>query len=88
MGFRNISKGILSAERFICESRKAGFSITQSGIYNVVHRNVLVDNSVQNLNAAQNVGINTVLFNRDHEAYAGNVVNNFQELDSILKKLM
>lgn len=49
---------------------------------------ILVDNSVQNLNAAQNVGINTVLFNRDHEAYAGNVVNNFQELDSILKKLM
>lgn len=48
----------------------------------------MVDNSVQNLNAAQNVGINTVLFNRDHEAYAGNVVNNFQELDSILKKLM
>lgn len=47
---------------------------------------ILVDNSVQNLNAAQNAGINTVLFNRDHEAYAGNVVNNFQELDSILKK--
>lgn len=49
---------------------------------------ILVDNSVQNLNAAQNAGINTVLFNRDHEAYAGNIVNNFQELDSILKKLM
>ncbi|MCM1543388.1 MAG: HAD-IA family hydrolase [Blautia sp.] len=45
---------------------------------------ILVDNSVQNLNAAQNAGINTVLFNRDHEAYVGNVVNNFQELDSIL----
>lgn len=46
---------------------------------------ILVDNSVQNLNAAQKAGINTVLFNRDHEAYAGNVVNNFQELDSILR---
>lgn len=45
---------------------------------------ILVDNSVQNLNAAQNAGINTVLFNRDHEAYAGNIVDNFQELDSIL----
>ncbi len=45
---------------------------------------ILIDNSVLNLNAAQNMGINTVLFNRDHEAYAGNVVNNFQELDSIL----
>ncbi len=45
---------------------------------------ILVDNSVQNLNAAQNAGIKTVLFNRDHEAYSGNVVNSFQELDSIL----
>lgn len=47
---------------------------------------ILVDNSVQNLNAAQNAGIKTVLFNRDHEAYSGNVVNNFQELNSILNK--
>ena len=45
----------------------------------------MVDNSVENLNTAQNAEINTVLFNRDHEAYAGNIVNNFQELDSILK---
>ncbi len=30
---------------------------------------VFVDNSVQNLNAAQQTGINTVLFNRDNEAY-------------------
>lgn len=47
---------------------------------------ILVDNSIQNLNAAQNAGINTVLFNRDHETYSGNVVNNFQELDCFLKK--
>lgn len=46
---------------------------------------VFVDNSVQNLNAAQQFGIHTVLFNRDHEAYSGNIVNNFQELDSFLK---
>lgn len=45
---------------------------------------ILVDNSVQNLNAAQNAGINTVLFNRDNEVYSGNIVNNFQELDNFL----
>ena len=47
---------------------------------------IFVDNSIQNLNAAQNAGINTVLFNRDHELYSGNIVNNFLELDSFLKK--
>lgn len=46
---------------------------------------IFVDNSVQNLNAAQKMGINAVLFNRDHEVYSGNTVNNFQELDCILK---
>ncbi len=43
---------------------------------------IFVDNSVRNLNAAQMLGINTVLFNRDNETYSGNIVNNFQELDS------
>lgn len=46
---------------------------------------IFVDNSVQNLNAAQEAGINTVLFNRDNEAYSGDIVNNFHELDSLLK---
>ncbi len=49
---------------------------------------VFVDNSVQNLNAAQQTGINTVLFNRDNEAYSGDMVNNFHELDSLLKNII
>ena len=51
------------------------------------HKCIFVDNSVQNLNAAQKVGINTVLFNRDHKTYAGNIVNNYQELDCFLKNI-
>ena len=47
---------------------------------------IFVDNSVQNLNAAQEAGINTVLYNRDNEAYPGDIVKNFHELDSLLKK--
>ncbi|MDE6234034.1 MAG: HAD-IA family hydrolase [Lachnospiraceae bacterium] len=47
---------------------------------------IFVDNNVQNLTAAQNTGIDTVLFNRDNETYSGNIVNNFQELDCFLKK--
>lgn len=47
---------------------------------------IFVDNSVQNLHAAQKAGINTVLFNRDHEVYFGDIVNSFQELTSLLQK--
>lgn len=47
---------------------------------------VFVDNSVRNLNAARAAGINTVLFNKDHEVYSGDIVNNFHELDSLLEQ--
>lgn len=48
---------------------------------------VFVANSVQNLNAAQEAGINAVLFNRDKEVYSGDIVNNFHELNSLLKNM-
>lgn len=49
---------------------------------------IFIDNSVKNLNAAaKSVGVNTVLFNRDHEVYSGDVVNNFEELDRFLKDI-
>ncbi|MDE6055314.1 MAG: HAD-IA family hydrolase [Lachnospiraceae bacterium] len=48
---------------------------------------IFVDNSVKNLNAAQSIGIDTVLFNRDHESYLGKIVNSFAELEQILKNV-
>ena len=48
---------------------------------------IFVDNSVKNLNAAQEIGINTVLFNRDNEVYSGNIVNSYEELDKVLKNI-
>lgn len=45
---------------------------------------IFVDNSVINLNSAQKTGIDVILFNRDNEAFWGNIVNNFQELDKLL----
>lgn len=45
---------------------------------------IFIDNRVKNLNAAQEIGINTILFNRDNEEYSGNIVNSFSELDDIL----
>ena len=45
---------------------------------------IFVDNSVQNLLAARELGMQTVLFNRDGELYDGYVVNSFEELGNWL----
>ncbi|MBR6322318.1 MAG: HAD-IA family hydrolase, partial [Lachnospiraceae bacterium] len=43
---------------------------------------VFIDNSVKNLNAAAELGIKTILFNRDGEEYEGVTVNSFSELEA------
>lgn len=48
---------------------------------------IFIDNSVKNLIPAQDMGIGTVLFNRDGETYSGNTVNNFYELSLLLENL-
>ncbi|MBQ7926943.1 MAG: HAD-IA family hydrolase [Lachnospiraceae bacterium] len=47
---------------------------------------IFVDNSVKNLRVAEELGMETILFNRDGEEYEGNVVNNFVELGEMLRK--
>lgn len=47
---------------------------------------IFVDNSVKNLLVAEEVGMNTILFNRDGEEYDGVVVNDFVELGKVLEK--
>ena len=44
-----------------------------------------IDNSVKNLEVAQEVGISPILFNRDKEQYAGTIVNSFEELADIIE---
>lgn len=63
-----------------------GIQCISKGIHCIPQECVFVDNSVKNLIAAQEAGINTVLFNRDNEVYSGDIVNNFYELDRLLKK--
>lgn len=41
---------------------------------------LFVDNSVKNLDVASELGIHSVLFNRDHVEYSGKIVNSFSEL--------
>ena len=44
-----------------------------------------IDNSVQNLKVAEELGISPILFNRDNEEYTGVIINSFEELENILK---
>ena len=41
---------------------------------------IFIDNSVANLKIAEEVGMYTILFNRDNEEYTGKVVYSFEEL--------
>lgn len=46
---------------------------------------IIVDNSVKNLLVAEELGIQTILFNRDGEEYNGMIVNDFAELGKMLE---
>ena len=48
---------------------------------------VFIDNSVNNLNAAAELGIKPILFNRDGATYEGTTVNSFSELKEFLKDI-
>ncbi|MBQ8597924.1 MAG: HAD-IA family hydrolase [Lachnospiraceae bacterium] len=45
---------------------------------------IFIDNKVENLLVAQELGIHPILFNRDGEAYDGTIVDTFEELAQIL----
>ena len=46
---------------------------------------IFIDNSVKNLEVASELGIHSVLFNRDDEEYGGRIVNTFAELGERLE---
>lgn len=45
-----------------------------------------IDNSVKNLQVANEFGISPILFNRDNEDYTGTIVNSFSEISKIIDK--
>jgi putative hydrolase of the HAD superfamily len=45
---------------------------------------IFIDNSVQNLLTARELGMDTILFNRDGEEYDGKTVNSFNELAEVV----
>ena len=45
---------------------------------------MFIDNSVNNLVAAEEVGISPILFNRDNKHYYGMVVDDFNQLYNLI----
>ena len=48
---------------------------------------IFIDNSVKNLDVAEELGIRPILFNRDNEEYSGNIVNSFEGLEKIINHI-
>ena len=81
-------EAIISGEIRMRKPENRIFAYTIEHLQCVPQECIFVDNSVRNLNAAQEAGINTILFNRDNEVYSGDIANNFHELDSLLKNVI
>ena len=45
---------------------------------------IFIDNSVENLRTARDLGMDVILFNRDNEEFEGKTVYSFEELAGIL----
>lgn len=76
---------IISGEVHMRKPEKRIFSYALEKMKRAGKDCVFVDNSSKNLLAAKSMGISTVLFNRDFELYDGITVNNFIELEQVLK---
>ena len=61
------------------------FKIALEKIHKKPSECIFVDNSVVNLNVANEIGICPILFNRDKVEYTGITVNTFKELADILE---
>lgn len=48
---------------------------------------IFIDNSVKNLVAANELGVQAILFNRDQEEYTGEIVNSFEELEEYFRNI-
>lgn len=82
------TNSIVSAEVHKRKPEKAIYEIALSRIGVSDEECIIIDNSVKNLTAAKELGMNVILFNRDDEAYDGVTVYSFQELDEYISKLI
>ena len=77
---------IVSADVGCRKPQKDIYELTLKRIGKKAEECCFIDNSVSNLNVAEELGILPILFNRDQETYDGIVVNTFEELAELLEK--
>ncbi len=85
---RYFKEKIISGNVKCRKPEKQIFKITLERINRNPSECIFVDNSVINLNVANEIGIYPILFNRDKVEYAGITVNTFKELTDIVETLM
>lgn len=76
---------IISGEVHMRKPDKEIFVYTLEKLGCNAEQSVLVDNSVNNLLVAEELGMKTILFNRDGVEYMGNVVDDFGALGEMLE---
>ena len=78
---------IVSGEVHMRKPDKEMFTYTLKRLGCSAEQCVFVDNSVSNLHVAQDLGIQTILFNRDGVKYEGRVVDDFDALGKMLESI-
>ena len=78
---------IVSGEVHMRKPDKEMFTYTLKRLGCNPEQCIFIDNSVSNLLAAEELGIQTVLFNRDGVEYEGRVVDEFEALGKMLECL-
>lgn len=76
---------IVSGEVHMRKPDKEMFTYTLKRLGCNPEQCIFIDNSVSNLLVAQDLGIQTILFNRDGVEYDGRVVNDFDTLGKMLR---
>ena len=76
---------IVSGEVHMRKPDKEMFTYTLKRLGCNPEQCVFIDNSVSNLLVAEELGIQTILFNRDGVEYDGRVVDNFEALGEMLE---
>lgn len=78
---------IVSAEVHYRKPEKEIYEIALSRLAAQPNECIYIDNSVKNLLVAEELGIGTILFNRDNETYHGKTVYSFEGLDGLINKI-
>jgi FMN phosphatase YigB (HAD superfamily) len=78
------SRKIVSADVHCRKPEQKIFNITLEKLSIPASDCIIIDNSVVNLRTANEIGMNTILFNRDNVEYDETKVYSFEELSRVL----